>query len=80
MVLCPYCLGKINKERHELAEVEFYIGKQRFFHVAKCPYCKQEITNLTVVSTIPFPDCVVKVKYIGLNSNEDANSLLKMMQ
>ncbi len=68
MILCPICLCKIDRELHEVAAG------------FKCPSCRQEITNLTAISTVSFPDCVSKVRYVGLNSWEDARSILKMMQ
>ena len=71
MIMCPRCLTKINKEKHDVEENIFY-----------CPnkWCKQELRKDIMVSCVPFPDCVTKVKYVGLNSWEDANQLLKMMQ
>ena len=66
MIICPWCTSKINTERYNTPY--------------KCPSCKQKISNLNVISCIPFPECVSKVRYIGLNSEVDANSLLKMMQ
>jgi hypothetical protein len=68
MIFCPICLKKINKELHDVSEG------------VKCPHCKQEFDNTNAVSAVPFPDCVTKVKYVGLNSVENANLLFKMMQ
>jgi endogenous inhibitor of DNA gyrase (YacG/DUF329 family) len=68
MIRCPRCLGKINRELHDVADG------------IKCPSCRQEVTNLNAYQTVGFPDCVTKVRYVGLNSWEDANFLLKMMQ
>ena len=76
MIICPNCLKKIDKELHEVAE-RIEKGVTIPF---KCPSCRQEFTNLTAISTVPFPDCVSKVRYVGLNTWEDARSLLKMMR
>ena len=76
MILCPRCLMKIDKELHEVTE-KVTKGVAIPF---KCPACRQEITNLTAISTVPFPDCVSKVKYVGINTPQNANLLLKMMQ
>ncbi len=76
MILCSICFKKIDKELHEVAErVEMGITI-----IFKCPSCRQEITNLTAIPMVSFPDCVSKVRYTGLNSWEDARSILKMMQ
>ena len=68
MIRCPRCLHKINRELHDVADG------------IKCPSCRQEINNQNTFSTISFPECVSKVRYVGLNSWADAQSILKMMQ
>ncbi len=68
MIRCPRCLHKMNRELHDVADP------------IKCPSCRQEVNNLNAFETVSFPDCVTKVRYVGLNSWEDASSLLKMMQ
>jgi endogenous inhibitor of DNA gyrase (YacG/DUF329 family) len=68
LILCPRCLKKIDKELHDVADG------------FKCPSCKQIMNNLNAVPTVSFPDCVSKVRYVGLNSWEDASSLLNMMK
>ena len=76
MIICPNCLKKIDKELHEVAEKV----ERGIILPFKCPSCRQEITNLTAISTVPFPDCVSKVRCVGLNTLVDAQSLLKMMR
>ena len=76
MILCPRCLTKIDKELHDMGEQ--IIG--HYVKVFRCPKCKQEMTNLDAISTVRFPELITKVRYVGLNSWEDANKLLKMMQ
>jgi len=70
MVLCPYCLGRVPGDRHDIEE-----------KITRCPnrHCGHELYKHTVIPMIPFPDCVVSVKCVGLNSDEDANMLLRMM-
>ena len=68
MIRCPRCLGKINRELHDVADP------------VKCPSCRQEVTNLNAYQTVGFPDCVSKVRYTGLNTWVSANILLKKMQ
>lgn len=68
MILCPRCLKKINLDRYEIVEG------------MKCPSCRQEFNNLNAIPCIPFPDCIVKLRYAGLNSVQDANLLLRLME
>jgi endogenous inhibitor of DNA gyrase (YacG/DUF329 family) len=68
MIRCPRCLGKINRELHDVADP------------IKCPSCRQEVNNLNAFSVVSFPDCVSSVRYVGLNTWENASLLLKMMQ
>ena len=68
MILCPRCFKKINKELHEVGDG------------FTCPNCRQIFSNENAVPTLKFPDCVSSIRYVGLNSIEDANFLLKMMQ
>ncbi len=68
MIICSRCLKNIDRELHGVTDG------------FKCPSCRQEVTNLTAIPTVSFPDCVSKVQYTGLNSWEDARVLLKMMQ
>ena len=68
MIFCPRCLHKVYKELHEVT------------YGMKCPSCRQEFDNMNAVPTVLFPDCVSKVRYVGLNSWENASSMLKMMQ
>ena len=68
MIMCPRCLTKINKELHEVVEG------------FKCLNCKQIFDNLNAISVINFCDCVSRVRYLGINTKENASLLLKMMQ
>jgi hypothetical protein len=68
MILCPRCLKKIDKDRHDVADG--YV----------CRNCRQRLDNTTAVSTILFPDCITKITYVGLNTWENAREILKMMQ
>lgn len=68
MILCPRCLKKINRDRHDVAEG------------MKCPSCRQEFNNLNAIPCLSFPDCIIKLRYVGLNSPQDANTLLRLME
>ena len=68
MIFCPRCLHKINKQRHEVGDG------------FKCPACRQTLDNTNAISTLAFPDCVTNIRYVGLNTLEDAKELLRMMQ
>lgn len=68
MILCPRCLKKFDKEMHDVGDG------------FTCPNCRQRFSNENAVPTIKFPDCVSNIRYVGLNSVEDANFLLRMMQ
>jgi DNA-directed RNA polymerase subunit RPC12/RpoP len=68
MIFCPLCLHKINIEQDTLADGY------------KCQSCKQIINNMNSIPCVSFPDCVSKIRYVGLNSWQDANMILKMMQ
>ncbi len=68
MIRCSRCLAKINRELHEVASP------------IKCPACKQEVSNLNAIQTVTFPELISKVRYVGVNSWDDANRLMRMMQ
>ncbi len=68
MIRCPRCLKKVDKELHDVSTP------------FKCPNCKQLFDNTNAIPATSFPDCVTKVRYVGLNSPEDANILLNMMR
>lgn len=68
MILCPRCLKKLNKELHEIGDV------------FTCPNCRQIFSNQNAVPITNFCDCVSNIRYVGLNSVENANALLRMMQ
>jgi len=68
MIFCPRCLKKIDKERHDVADGY------------KCPNCRQTFDNSNAVPAFSFPNCVSKVCYVGLNTWQAANEILKMMQ
>jgi hypothetical protein len=68
MIFCPRCFHKINRERHDLGDG------------FKCPSCRQMLDNTNAICALGFPDCVTNIRYVGLNTVEDANLLLKMMQ
>lgn len=81
MLYCKRCYGKINLEQDKVAEkVQRHKDGSADVTIFRCPHCKQNITNMDVFTSVSFPNCVTKVKYIGLNSEADANALLKMMQ
>jgi uncharacterized CHY-type Zn-finger protein len=67
MIFCPRCLKKFNKDRYEVSDGFI------------CPNCRQQFNNATAICGILFPDCITKIRYVGLNSWEDAKEILKMM-
>lgn len=67
MIFCPRCLKKINKERHEVGDG------------FTCPNCRQRMDNTNAIPSLAFPDCVTNIRYIGLNTLENAKELLRMM-
>jgi len=44
----------------------------------KCPSCKQEIDNMTVIQCIPFADCITLIRTVGIN--KDPVSILAMFR
>jgi len=58
------------------------IDKDRYTinEFSTCPNCKQPLEKISVISTIPFLDCISAVQYVGLNTEEGAKRLLEMMK
>lgn len=67
MILCPRCLKKIDKDIHDFEEL-------------KCPSCRQIIHKKDAIPTIKFLDCISQIRFVGVNSEEDAKQLLEMMK
>jgi len=47
---------------------------------AYCQNCRRILQSTEVSSVRPFVDCITKIRYVGLNSEEDARELLEMMK
>ena len=68
MIICPRCRKKIDVEREKVERM------------VKCPHCHNPLTVDSVIPTLQFADCITEVRYVGINSQEDAQAILEMMK